>query len=119
MKLRWVFFVLALVEVGFGAAFSPETLRMVADRYLAKETLPVLDKGFSMEDGLRAQAEFVDLLKPKLGEVAGFKIGLITKQGQERMNANGPVHGVLLKSMLLYDGAEISAHYGVKPGLEL
>ena len=72
-----------------------------------------------MEEGLRAQAQLVTLLKPKLGEVAGYKIGLITKTGQERFGATGPVHGVLLKKMLHYDGAEVSAHYGVKPGLEL
>lgn len=119
MKPVRFLFLCGTIAFCFGAAPTPETLRVVADRYLAKETAPLLERGFSMEEGLRAQAEFVDLLKPKLGDVAGFKVGLITKQGQERMNASGPVHGVLLQKMLLRDGAEISAHYGTKPGLEL
>jgi 2-keto-4-pentenoate hydratase len=119
MKPFRILFFAATIAFSFGAAPSPETLRMIADHYLAKEPLPILERGFSMEEGLRAQAQFVDFLKLTLGEVAGFKIGLITKQGRERMNASGPVHGVLLKNMLHYDNAEVSAHYGVKPGLEL
>jgi 2-oxo-hept-3-ene-1,7-dioate hydratase len=101
------------------AAPSPEVIKTVADRYLAKQEAPILEKGFSMDEALRTQAQFVELLKPKLGPVAGYKIGLITKTGQERFGISGPVHGVLLKKMLSYDGAEISAKYGVKPGLEL
>jgi 2-keto-4-pentenoate hydratase len=110
---------LTLTGIVHAAAPTPETLRDVANRYLAKEPAPILEKGFSMDEALRSQAAFVDLLKPKLGEVAGYKIGLITKAGQDRFGATGPVHGVLLKKMLHYDGAEISANYGVKPGLEL
>jgi len=107
------------VASAYGAAPTPDTLRTIADRYLAKQPAPILDKGFSMDEALGAQRAFIDLLKPKLGPVAGYKIGLITKAGQERFGATGPVHGVLLKKMLHYDGAEISANYGVKPGLEL
>jgi 2-keto-4-pentenoate hydratase len=109
----------ALVAIAHGAAPTADTLRVVADRYSAKQPAPLLEKGFSMDEALRAQAAFVDLLKPTLGVVAGYKIGLITKTGQDRFGASGPVHGVLLKKMLHYDGAEISANYGVKPGLEL
>src|ERR1051325_7784509 len=114
------FIILFVVGAAVSAAeLTPETIRTIADRYLAKELVPILEKGFSMEEGLRAQGALVELLKPKLGEVAGFKIGLITKQGQERFGASGPGHGTVLKKMLHYDGAEISAKYGVKPGLEL
>jgi 2-keto-4-pentenoate hydratase len=108
-----------MVLAANAASLSPETLQIVADRYLAKEPAPILEKGFSMEEALRTQAAFVELLKPKLGQVAGYKIGLITKTGQERFSASGPVHGVFLKKMLPYEPAEISAKFGVKPGLEL
>src|SRR3954454_610553 len=119
MKSLYFSALFAFVAVAGAAGPSPEMIRTVAERYLAKEPAPVLEKGFSMEEGLRAQAEFVELLKPKLGPVAGYKIGLITKAGQDRFGATGPVHGVLLKKMLHYDGAQIPANYGVKPGLEL
>ncbi|HUS36526.1 MAG TPA: hypothetical protein VM680_14335 [Verrucomicrobiae bacterium] len=106
-------------EVGFGAVFSPEMAQMMAENYLAKEPLPVLEKGFSMEEGLNAQAEFLKALKPKLGEVAGYKIGLITKEGQQRMGASGPVHGTLLRKMLHYDNYETGTNFGVRPAMEL
>jgi 2-oxo-hept-3-ene-1,7-dioate hydratase len=119
MNLRLLIVLSAVTMACRAAAPSSEMLKTIADRYLAKEPAPVLEKGFSMEEGLRTQAQFVELLEPKLGPVAGYKIGLITKAGQERFGISGPVHGVLLKKMLSYDGAEISANYGVKPGLEL
>ena len=119
MNLRLLIVLSAVTMACRAAAPSSEMLKTIADRYLAKEPAPILEKGFSMEEGLRVQAQFVELLKPKLGPVAGYKIGLINKAGQERFGISGPVHGVLLKKMLSYDGAEISANYGVKPGLEL
>jgi 2-keto-4-pentenoate hydratase len=119
MRLLACVLFFAFVGAASAATVTPETLQTVADRYLAKQEVPILEKGFSMEEGVRAQKQLVELLKPKLGSVAGYKIGLITKAGQERFGASGPVHGTLLHKMLLYDGAQISAHYGVKPGLEL
>lgn len=119
MKSARVLFLFATVAFINAAAPTSETLRIIADHYLAKQSLPILEKGFSTEEGLRAQATFVDFLKGELGPVTGYKIGLITKANQDRMGASGPVHGVLLKKMLLHNNDEISAHYGVKPGLEL
>ena len=117
-KLCFLWSVAAVVFCN-GALPGPDTTRMIADKYLAKEALPILEKGFSMEDALRAQKGLVNLLQPKLGPVAGYKIGLITKAGQERMGASGPVRGTFLKKMLHYDNYETSVKYGVKPGLEL
>jgi 2-keto-4-pentenoate hydratase len=85
MNLRVLVALFAAAMACRGAAPSPEEIRIIADRYLTKEPAPILEKGFSMEDGLRTQAAFVALLKPKLGAVAGYKIGLITKAGQERV----------------------------------
>ena len=119
MKKLLLLWCVAAVAFCRGAVFGPDTTRMIVDRYLAKEALPVLERGFSMEEALRAQKDFVKLLEPKLGPVAGYKVGLITKAGQERMGASGPVHGTFLKKMLHYDNYETSVKYGVKPGLEL
>jgi 2-keto-4-pentenoate hydratase len=119
MKKVFLLWCVALVGLSHGAAFGPETTRMIADKYLAKETLPVLEKGFGMDEAIRAQAELVKSLEPKLGPVAGYKIGLITKAAQERMGASGPVHGTFLKKMLHYDNYETPVKYGAKPGLEL
>ena len=120
MKSRaFVFCFFAILSVAQAAPPSAETLRVISEHYLAKTALPPLEKGFSMEEGLAAQSSLVQLLTPKLGPVAGYKIGLITKQGQERMGASGPVHGVLLKKMLLSNNAKVSVRYGLRPAAEL
>jgi 2-keto-4-pentenoate hydratase len=106
-------------QVCSAAVFSPELAQMIAENYLAKQPLPVLEKGFSMEEALKAQANFVKALQPKLGEVAGYKVGLITPEGQKRMAATGPVHGTLLKKMLHYDNFETATNFGVRPAMEL
>src|SRR3954466_1474226 len=93
MKSLALLLLFSVVASAYGAAPTSDTLRTIADRYLAKQPAPILDKGFSMDEALGTQRAFVDLLKPKLGAVAGYKIGLITKAGQERFGATGPVHG--------------------------
>lgn len=118
-RMKALLVVLAAAQVCWAGAFSPELTKVIAEKYLAKETLPVLEKGFSMEEALKEQAAFVELLKPKLGEVAGYKIGLITRAGQERMGASGPVHGTFLKKMLHYDNYETGTNFGARPSLEL
>lgn len=98
---------------------SPEKLKAAAADYFAKRPVAGIEKGFSIEDGYKAQAYFVKQLSEKMGEPVGYKIGLITKPNQERMGADGPVRGVLLKEMLLPNGAKVSPHYGLKPAVEL
>jgi 2-keto-4-pentenoate hydratase len=120
MKALALMALVLLARLGWASeAFSPEVTKMISEKYLAKETLPVLEKGFSMEEALKAQAAFVELLKPKLGPVAGYKIGLITKEGQQRMGASGPVHGTFLKKMLHYDNYETGTNFGARPAIEL
>src|SRR5690349_5436847 len=78
---------------------SAEALQAAAANYLAKRPVALIEKGFALEDGYKAQTIFVKELVGKLGKPAGYKIGLITKPNQERMGANSPVRGVLLEKM--------------------
>jgi 2-keto-4-pentenoate hydratase len=98
---------------------SPEMIKGAAQNYLAKKPVSGIEKGFSIDDAYKAQDTFTKLLAKKMGERTGYKIGLITKSGQERLGANGPIRGVLLKEMLLENGAKVSAAYGLKPAVEL
>jgi 2-keto-4-pentenoate hydratase len=98
---------------------SSAALEAAAENYLAKKPVSGLEEGFSMDEGLKAQKIFVQALSKKMGPVAGYKIGLITKPNQERMGAKGPVSGTLLKGMLLKTGSKVAADYGIKPAAEL
>lgn len=118
MKLH-AFVTAAVLSISsFAAVPDADTLRLVAEHYLAKKEIPSLEKGFSMEEGLATQKRFVELLQKDMGPVVGYKIGLITKQAQERLDG-GPVHGVLLKRMLYANGAMVPSHYGARPAVEL
>jgi|SRR5688572_3565206 len=98
---------------------SDEMIRRIADGYLAGTRLPPLDPEVSMPEALRVQAKLVDLLKSRLGPVAGYKIGLITQEAQARNNTDAPVRGVLLQAMLFSDNAELAASSGAQLTLEV
>lgn len=119
MKSFCVLCLVVAFQVCWGAVFSPEMAKTIAENYLAKQPLPVLEKGFSMDEALKAQSILVKALQPNLGQVAGYKVGLITPEGQKRMGATGPVHGTLLKKMLHYDNFETATNFGVRPAMEL
>jgi 2-keto-4-pentenoate hydratase len=108
-----------LVTLSQAGPLSDDMIRTIAERYLDRTFIPALDPQVSMQEALRAQATLVDLLKPRLGPVAGYKIGLITKEGQARNATDAPVRGVLLKAMLLPDSAEVAANHGARLTLEL
>ena len=62
-----------------------------------------------------AQKDFVSLLTRKLGRRVGFKVGLTSKAVQESVGATAPVRGVLLRDMMLKDGAKVPAQFGARP----
>lgn len=117
--MRFVFPFLWLLTCAHAAPPTAGTLKVIAERYLAKSPLPLIERGFDMDEGLRTQQAFVRLLSPELGPVAGYKIGLITKANQERLGATGPVYGALLRKMLLKDGSVVHTNFGARPALEL
>src|SRR5439155_24803385 len=44
-----------------------------------------------------------------------FKVGLTSKAVQESLGASTPVRGVLLRDMMLKNGAKVSANFGARP----
>jgi len=97
---------------------SGDVLKSLADRYFAKLPQSGIPSGLSYDEALEAQHRYVQLLMPKLGGTAGYKVGLVTPAGQKRFGIDHPVRGVLLKTMLLPNGSKVSAHYGTQPILE-
>jgi len=68
-----------------------------------------------LEDALCAQAKVAGKLSPQLGTVVGYKAALTNPAMQARFGVGEPVHGRLLKHMLLPDGAELPASFGARP----
>jgi 2-keto-4-pentenoate hydratase len=119
MNRIFLLFVLAASRVLANAAPpSAEAIRQFAEDYFAVRPSQALPKGMTQEEALQAQKEFVAKLIPKLGEPVGYKVGLVTKETQQRFGLNSPVRGVLLSRMMLKDGAEVPIRFGVHPVCE-
>lgn len=110
--------VAALVAALSLHAVEPEALKKIAESYLAKKPAPALPLGITFDEAIRAQAEYVKFLTPKLGPVAAYKVGFVTKAGQERFRINHPARGVILRDMLLPNKSKVPADYGTLPILE-
>jgi 2-keto-4-pentenoate hydratase len=109
----------ALAPVFAAEPPSLQTLKSAAADYLAKKPISGIQTGFSLDNAYEAQFVYSKILSEKLGPPAGYKIGLIIKPAQERYGASGPIRGVLLKEMLLPNGAKVSPAFGTRPTVEL
>jgi 2-keto-4-pentenoate hydratase len=114
-RTRIFFFVAAAGGLLALAAPSATAIKQLADDYFEKRPSKSLHAGLNLEDARRAQKDFVALLTPKLGPRLGFKVGLTSKAVQESLGASTPVRGVLLRDMMLQDGAIVSARFGARP----
>jgi len=99
----------------WGAPPSDAVLEQLAADYFALKPGQNPAHGLNLAEALTIQKSFVRKLEPKLGQPVGHKVGLVTREAQERFKASGPVRGVLLSEMLLKNGAEVPARFGVQP----
>ena len=110
--------VLIAIFASLPAAFASDPLSQLVDDYLAKRPTKALQRDLNLSDAYTAQQKFVEQLIPKLGPRVGYKVGLVTKQTQERYGASSPMRGVLLRDMMLKDGAEVPLSFGTRPLVE-
>jgi 2-keto-4-pentenoate hydratase len=109
------YFSLVIGLPALAQAPSSDTIKQLADDYFAKRPSQAIHAGFDLGEARRAQSDFLSLLKPKLGSRVGFKVGLTSKAVQESVGATSPVRGMLLRDMMLKDGARVSAKFGARP----
>jgi len=92
-----------------------ESVAKLAQDYFAKKPSQSIHAGLSLAEARATQAAFVNSLILKLGPRVGYKVGLTSKAVQESLGASTPVRGVLLRSMMLQNGAKVSAAFGARP----
>jgi 2-keto-4-pentenoate hydratase len=98
--------------------FAADPIQQLAADYFAKRPMVVSSPEISMTDALHLQAQLVAKLSEKLGKPVGYKVGLVTKEAQQRYGVTSPVRGVLLAQMMLTNNAQVAGDYGVRPILE-
>src|SRR5687768_13529104 len=117
MKLRLAICFLPLLA----SAAEPVTqlaIEQLASDYVAKRPTSAIPSDIPMPNALVVQEKFVSRLVPHLGNPVGYKVGLVTREAQEKSGVTSPIRGVLLSSMLLTNNAQVAIDYGVKPLVE-
>ncbi len=112
--LRSISLGLILVFVLSVVAFSYEAEdKILKDVWASRENLtplPIFSKTYgplSLEEAYNIQEKFVKEAISKGEEVIGYKVAFSSQPAMKKFGAKEPAYGVLFKSMLLKNGAEV------------
>ncbi len=100
------------------AGTPEEMLPTLVQNYLARKEVSFAQTRVNEEEAQWMQNAFVEALEPRLGKRVGYKVGLVTREAQMRFGTDQPVRGQLLEKMLLPNGSQVPADYGVRPVME-
>ncbi len=83
-------------------------------------TTPVsgIPPDLSLDDAYCTQEKYVALLRKRMGEPIGYKIGFTGEPLQERFGISSPAYGVLFEAMFIPDGGSIRRDFGHRPIIE-
>jgi len=84
----------------------------------AKQPLYGLPTDLTMKDAECGRRRLVERLESLDNPIVGYKAGLTNVEVQQRFKVASPVRGVLLRKMLLEDGASVAADFGTRPAFE-
>lgn len=97
---------------------SSKAIDEFAADYLAVREARGFNRKLSMREALAVQQTFVRKLQPTLGKPVGYKVGLVSREMQQRFGVEAPVRGVLLEKMILQNDTVIPTNFAVRPLLE-
>jgi 2-keto-4-pentenoate hydratase len=97
---------------------SADTVQQLADDFFGKRATSAVASNVTAAEALRLQEQFVARLTTRLGGPIGYKVGLVTKEAQQRSGVTSPIRGVLLQRMLLPNHSQVAVDYGVNPLVE-
>lgn len=118
MKIVCAIAIILATRAGWAASLPEQMLPGLVQNYLARQEVSFGDAPVSEEEAEWLQNAFLDALQPRLGKRVGYKVGLVTREAQERFGTDQPVRGQLLERMLLPNNAQVPADYGVRPVCE-
>ena len=106
------------VPSALAAMPSAKAIETLAEDYLSVREARGFSQRLTMPEALAVQRTFVRKLQPRLGKPVGYKVGLVTREAQQRYGVDAPLRGVLLDKMLLPNNSEVPANFAVRPILE-
>jgi 2-keto-4-pentenoate hydratase len=101
-------FTLAFGAGGVGAA---DTGAALAQQFLKKTPITALDPTMTLDQGAKAQVEFIAAITGEFGEPVGYKAGLTNPNVQKMFGVSAPIRGTMLKKMFLRNGAVVPADF--------
>ena len=107
-----------LIVHSAGAACLDDTT--VATLVAGYPTTPIsgIPADLSLDDAYCTQAKYVALLRQRMGEPVGYKVGFTSKPTQDRLGIPTPATGVLFKPMFVADGSRIQRGFGYRTIIE-
>jgi 2-keto-4-pentenoate hydratase len=103
-------------------ALSPAKVgRLLYDEHAAGTRFHTLGPEAGLVDlpaAYAVQRELVELLRPKLGQTVGYKIGLTSARMQKFCNIDQPIAGVVLANRVAASGAALTGRDYGRVGLE-
>jgi 2-keto-4-pentenoate hydratase len=119
MRRLGLFMAIVLLSVCAWAEMpSGDSIKAVADAWLAKRPAPGFAATMTMEDAAKVQAQYTALVAADLGEAVGYKAALTNPAVQKRFGYDRPLRGTLYAKMILPSGAKVPAAYGARPVYE-
>ena len=117
--MRHFAWMVAVVVLGCGTlraapAYATPVDQLVED-YFALRSSQAFPASLTPVEAVRVQNQFVARISARLGKRVGYKVGLVTREAQQKFGVSAPVRGVLLSKMMLPNGLEIPARFGAKP----
>jgi len=108
---------LLAVQPAFAVDFTtlPATL---TQHYVSQTPMPGPAPVMSLNEAMVVQGMVVNTLSRALGAPIGYKAGLTSTAAQARFGVSEPLRGVLLKRMILPDGATLAPTFGARPFAE-
>lgn len=104
-----------LAAAGADAACpTPEEAESRAAAWLAEQPVASYGEGLSLADAYCGQDLYVARLEAALGPRIGYKVGFTGKASQQHFGVSEPARGILFAPMILEDGAEVPADFGVR-----
>ena len=94
--------------------------RVVAQHWLDRRSLPLIDSELSMAYALIVRDAFLSHIKQVAGEPAGYKVAAITPPAQRDLGIREPLGAIYLAGMFRSagEGISIEANYGARPIVE-
>ncbi|MEN8781024.1 MAG: hypothetical protein ABF292_07920 [Desulfobacterales bacterium] len=110
-SLLSIFVILLWSSIGL----AEDSATQLAEYFFNKTAAPDLVRGINLNQAMKIQDQYVQIISKEYGPVIGYKAGLTNTAVQKKFGVSHPLRGTLLEKMVLKNGTAIDAKFGVTP----